>query len=147
MFIDSHSHFGPRTLTLQRSPFVCYRVRPPAMANTTDVILAFDGDEEIGVHSQVLSLSSQVFAAMLDSPMVESGTKRIKVDVSGKNEFNEFYKLLNPQTSRISKITAGLRAGEWRVGGAGWEVEGGRCRVGAWGLGMAGWRREVTGGG
>jgi hypothetical protein len=75
-------------------------------SDLADIALVFGEDEdEMRFNSAILRLSSPVFNAMLTGDMCESTKKRAKVEVSGKEEFKQFYELLLPVTSRKANVT------------------------------------------
>jgi len=70
-----------------------------------DVALVFSKGGELLVHSQVLSLASPVFAAMLASDMQEGQGQRIEVAQFDKIDFEQFYEFLLPASSRCMKVS------------------------------------------
>mmetsp|Transcript_86399 Transcript_86399/g.252840 ORF Transcript_86399/g.252840 Transcript_86399/m.252840 type:complete len:215 (-) Transcript_86399:57-701(-) len=69
-----------------------------------DLTVEFNEGQMV-VCSQVLRLASPVFAAMLASEMDEAVSKRVKVEVSSKEQFAGFYKLLLPGSWDPSQVT------------------------------------------
>lgn len=69
-----------------------------------DVTLEFS-EEEMLVSSHTLRLASPVFEGMFASAMEEARNKRVKVDISSKEDFAGFYDLLLPGRWSPSKVT------------------------------------------
>ena len=71
----------------------------------SDLTLCFS-DGELGVHSQILSLASPVFAAMLRSEMIEGKSKRIRIQERKRKDFLlHFYEFLHPLQCRMKEIS------------------------------------------
>ena len=70
-----------------------------------DLTLCF-ADGDLDVHSQILSLASPVFAAMLSSEMIEGKTKQITIHERKRRDFlSHFYEFLHPLLCRMKEIT------------------------------------------
>mmetsp|Transcript_18344 Transcript_18344/g.35958 ORF Transcript_18344/g.35958 Transcript_18344/m.35958 type:complete len:249 (+) Transcript_18344:51-797(+) len=69
-----------------------------------DVVIVI-GEDEIPAHTQVLSIASPVFKAMLASNMTEAQSLRIPIDMVTKEQFLEFYGLLKPLAWNANMIS------------------------------------------
>ena len=69
----------------------------------SDAILVVE-DEELHVHSNILSMASPVFEAMFNGNFKEAGTKKVTLDGKNYDLIETMLSFIYPMTDRLGKI-------------------------------------------